>query len=228
MSAFFGVISKAYAIIATDTLCSFKPQEGDKELPPRSYTCKTFLLPQYKSAFAITGTLQAGLCFFTNTVEFTYGIDIDSLVNIDLAHFRMKLESNYDEFPTGTLYLIGYSSIQKSFKGFKLVIDPKSEFKWSEMPAENLIFKPFVDNWEEKLSKSETQVSTHEFITNLMKLQKQEDISKPLTDQVGIGGEIVCTHLEVDNHAGSLTVTTKIIHQFDDYLLLGNKMASRR
>ncbi len=228
MSAFFGFISKTYAIIASDTLCSFKPKEGDNELLPRSYTCKTFLLPQYKSAFAITGTLQAGLCFFNNTVEFTYGFDIDSLVNIDLLHFRKKLESEYEEFPTGTIYLFGYSSIQETFKGFKLVVNSKAELKWCEMPAENLIFKPFVDNWEEKISHSDIQRNTHQLIIDMMKLQKQEDKTKQLDDQVGIGGEIVCTELVIDNQTAVLTITTQIVHQFDDYFTLGERMASSK
>jgi hypothetical protein len=228
MSAFFGFISKKYAIIASDTLCSFKPQEGDSELLPRSYTCKTFLLPQYKSAFAITGTLQAALCFFNNTVEFTYGIDVDSLVNIDLVHFRKKLESDYKDFPTGTIYLLGYSFEQETFKGFKLLVDPKAVLKWGEMPIENLIFKPLVESWEEKLPKHDSQTNTHQLIIDLMKLQKQEDKAKQLSEQVGIGGEIVCTELVIDNQTGVLTTTTQIIHQFNDYLILGDRMANNK
>lgn len=169
----FWIYKWKYAIIASDTLCSFKPKEDDIELLPRSYTCKTFLLPQYKSAFAVTGTLQAGLCFFNNTVEFTYGFDIDSLVNIDLIYFRKKLESEYLDFPTGTIYLFGYSSL-KTFKGFKLVVNSTAELKWSEMPAENIIFKPFVDNWEEKLSQTDSQRNTHQLIIEIMKLQNKK------------------------------------------------------
>ena len=228
MSAFFGFISEKYAIIASDTLCSFKPKEDDIELLPRSYTCKTFLLPQYKSAFAVTGTLQAGLCFFNNTVEFTYGFDIYSLVNIDLIYFRKKLESEYLDFPTGTIYLFGYSSLKKTFKGFKLVVNSTAELKWSEMPAENIIFKPFVDNWEEKLSQTDSQRNTHQLIIEIMKLQKQEDKTKQLTDQVGIGGEVVCTELVIDNQTDVFTITTQIIHQFDDYFTLGEIMANSK
>jgi len=117
MSAVFSIITKSEAILATDTVCSFKPNERTNSLKPRSFTCKAFLLPQFKSSFAVTGTLQVGLCFFSYVVECTYGTDIDSLIGIDLSHFRSRLESDYEELPTGTIYLIGYSLLDETFKG---------------------------------------------------------------------------------------------------------------
>ena len=61
-----------------------------------------------------------------------------------------------------------------------------------------------------------------------MKLQKQEDKTKQLTDQVGIGGEVVCTELVIDNQTDVFTITTQIIHQFDDYFTLGEIMANSK
>lgn len=217
MSAVFSIIHKTEAILAADTLCSFKPSNNDTILLPRSFTCKIFFLPQFKSSFAITGTLQAGLCFFSFMVEFTYGRDIDSLTGISLDDFRSKLKSDYDEYPTGTIYLIGYSLFDETFKGYKLIIGPEENFEWIQIPQGNLMFKPVVDDWDQKLTIDPPRLTYQEFVIDLMKLQKTEDEMKSISNQVGIGGEIVYSYLFIDNESKKFNVLTQIIYQFDDY-----------
>src|SRR5690606_13781991 len=149
---------------------------------------------------AVTGTLQAGLSFFNFTTEKIYGIDVDSLVGIDLSHFKSMLHSNYNnkEFPMGTIYLLGYSIKDEAFKGYKFIININEDLKWEATPLDNFMFKPYVDNWEEKLTTDQQRSSLQEFVTDLMKLQKAEDENKTIEEQVGIGGEIVYSYFFID------------------------------
>lgn len=224
MSAVFSYISKKEAVLATDTICSFKPGPSDTKLIPRSFTSKAFFLPQFKSAFAITGTLQAGLCFFDYMVEHTYGIDIDSLVGIDLSQFRLILESNHEEFPTGTIYLIGYSLNDETFKGYKLIINPTENLGWELTPQENFMFKPYIEGWEEKLTVDPPRSSLQDFVIDLMKLQKIEDEKKSIGEQVGIGGEIVYSYFFIEQETNRFTVNTQILYRFQDYFAQHSKM----
>lgn len=226
MTAFVGLVSNDTAIIGTDTLTRYPPRPGDTQLRPRSYSSKTFLLPQFKSAFATTGIMQVGLCFFNLVVESAYGIDIDSLVNIDLKHFQKKLESDYEQFISdmrGTIYLFGYSHALQRFKGFKLLVNLKNTLNWQEFPSECFILKPIVNDWENKISEAE-RVDYCELIADLMKIQKEEDEQKEIANQVGIGGQVLCTHLSVSEQTGNLIVISKIVHQFEDFIKIGNEM----
>lgn len=225
MSSFIALINNKNAWIATDTLCSFAPTGNETTLVPRNFTCKSFSLPQFKSIFAVTGTLQLGLCFFTHTAEFTYGTDIESLVGIDLKHFKEKLQSSYEQSPTGTIYLIGYSQGEDKFRGYKLIVNKEAAFGWEELPSDGLIFKPGFDNWEDKMLAFGENKTVERFVTNLMTLQKQEDIVKPIEEQVGIGGEIVLTNLEMNEQTKTLVTVTQIVHKFDDYFEMWAKMA---
>lgn len=225
MSSFIAIINNRNAWLATDTLCSFVPTGSEPRLVPRNFTCKTFALPQFKSVFAVTGTLQLGLCFFAHTVEFTYGTDIESLVGIDLKHFKEKLNSSYEQTPTGTIYLIGYSEDKEIFRGYKLVAGPEATFAWEELPSDGLIFKPAIANWEDKMTAMGENKTVEQFVINLMTLQKQDDIEKNINEQVGIGGEIVLINLEMNEQSKTLVTFTQIIHRFDDYFEMWGKMA---
>ncbi len=226
MSAVFSFITKNDAVLATDTICSFKPTASDSKLIPRSFTNKMFFLPQFKSAFAVTGTLQAGLSFFNFTTEKIYGIDVDSLVGIDLSHFTSMLHSNSnnEEFPIGTIYLLGYSIKDETFKGYKLIININEDLKWEATPLDNFMFKPYVANWEEKLTTDQQRSSLQEFVTDLMKLQKAEDENKTIEEQVGIGGEIVYSYFFIDQETNRFTFNTQILHRFHDYNTQHSKM----
>ena len=227
MSAFIGIIEKDYVLIATDTLSTYPLQNGNTELIPRSYTIKTFPLPQYKSAFAITGTFQVGLCYFNYIVESTYGIDIDSLININLNPFTKKITSEYNQLLSGTIYLFGYSNKSQSFKGFKLIFNPKNKLSWVNLPDNCFIFKPDVNDWEKKLrmdNERNERFDTTKFIIDLMKIQKAEEMKKDLKCRVGIGGQILLTQLGFETDSKTFTINTQIIHEFDDYIRLGNEM----
>ena len=45
-----------------------------------------------------------------------------------------------------------------------------------------------------------------------------------MANQVGVGGQILYTHLGVDAQTANLTIVTRIIYQFEDYIDTGNKM----
>lgn len=226
MSSFIGIIETKFAILGTDTLTTYPTKEGDTEIKPRSYSCKSFLLPQFQSTFAVTGILQTGLYFFNYIVENAFGIDIDSLTNIDLQIFRKKLESEYPSFPRGNIYLMGYSNKMECFKSFKLQIKENTKLEWEKIKSNSFIHKPEVKNWEEKISPNE-ESSYEEIIVNLMKIQKEEDEQRKLVEQVGIGGQIVLNQLGHDKQ-GRFNIISKIIHEFDDYETLGNQMIQNR
>ena len=227
MSSFIGIIDKNFAIIGTDTLTTYPKQIGDAEINPRSYTCKTFLLPQFKSAFATTGYLQAGLCFFNFATESVIGTDIISLTNVGLDEFKRKLNYDYQTFPTGSIYLIGYSDNQDMFKGYKLLIEPDNNLEWKELQSDSFIFKPIVEEWKSKVSKLHKISNYCDFIVDLMKIQKNEDEEKDVFNQIGIGGQVICTQLGFNKKTKKISIVMKIVHQFEDYFLLGNKMMKK-
>lgn len=222
MTAIAQIVSKNFAFIGSDTFATYPKEIDDTQLRPRSYTNKTFLLPQFKSAFAVSGTLQAGLCFFNFIVESAYGIDIDSLLNIDLSYYDKRLKTNYEQYPTGSLYLTGYSNSSKRFKGFKLLVAFNAELKWQELPSDSFIFKPVVEDWENKLPRDSANYC--DLIKEVMIIQKYEDEQKEFIEQVGIGGQVQCTQLAIDKGSDNLIIVTQIVHQFDDFETLGNKM----
>jgi hypothetical protein len=120
--------------------------------------------------------------------------------------------------------LFGYSDIEKRFKGFKLVVELEDNLEWQRVPHESLIFKPAVNNWRNKLSAMGDIIDYSKLIVELMKIQKQEDEQKEPMEQVGIGGQIVITQLGFEESANNITIVTRVAHQFDDYVELGNKM----
>lgn len=222
MTAFAGLASSEFAIIGTDTLATYPLEHGDTQLKPRSYTCKTFLLPQFKSAFTVTGVMQIGLGFFNYIVESAFGTNIDSLINLNLKAFQKKLKLEYGHFPTGdvvgTLYLFGFSDTANRFRAFKLSMNLTTDLNWEAL--EGFIFKPAVDEWEDK-TKGESYC---DLITDLIKVQKYEDEQKEVSDQVGIGGQILCTQLSIDKQTNNVVIVSQITYQFEDFEVHGNKM----
>ena len=63
MTAINIFLTKKNAIVYSDTLATNPLKKGDKKLKPKLYTNKIFVLPQFKSVFALTGILQWGLSF---------------------------------------------------------------------------------------------------------------------------------------------------------------------
>lgn len=225
MTAFIGIVNQDFAIIATDTLSTYPLEEGHLVLRPRSFTCKTFLLPQFKAAFSVTGTLQLGLCFHVFMVERALGIDIDSLINIDLSLLRNELETKYNHTAVGTIYLVGYSYSSRRFKCFKMTVAENSEeLIWVEFSGDNIIFKPSVSDWESKISTTGESADYCELITKIMLVQKKEDEEKPVTEQVGIGGEIIYTHLVYDSEKSEIIFVSRIPFKFDDYDSQGERI----
>ncbi len=224
MTAFIGIIEKDYAVIGSDTLSTYPLKPGEKELEPRSYTCKTFLLPHFKSAFSVTGILQLALSFHSFMVESALGIDIDSIINIDLIHFKQKINTNYTQFPSGTIYLVGFSYSAKCFKSFKLVVENDNELFWHKFPDNSFIAKPLVEDWESKLSQSGESSNYSNIIVKLMQIQKKEDEQKSVSEQVGIGGEVLITQLHYNEETNLVTMVTTIPFEFDDFDAKGERI----
>lgn len=227
MTAFSGYIEKEYSVLYTDTLSTYPKEVGEKKLKPRSYLAKNFILPQFKSAFSVTGTLQSGLCYFNLITESAFGIDVDSLINIDLEYYRGKLKNDYPQFPYGTIYLTGYSNQSECFKGYKLIVNKQESLIWQEMQFSSLIFKPGIENWEDKLSENGQSNNLDEVVIKLMKIQKEEDEQKPLDEQVGIGGQILATKLQTNKESKTIQIVSEIIHEFDDFEDLGEEMIKK-
>jgi hypothetical protein len=118
--------------------------------------------------------------------------------------------------------MTGYSNSSKKFKSFKLLVDFNTEFKWQVLPSDSFIFKPVVEDWENKLPKD--NVNYCDLIKEMMLIQKDEDEQKEFIEQVGIGGQVQCTKLTIDRESENLIVVTQIVHQFDDFETLGNEM----
>lgn len=219
MTAINIFLTKKNAIVYWDTLATNPLKKGDKKLKPKLYTNKVFVLPQFKSVFAVTGSLQLGLAYFKFLSESFIGMDVDSIKNIELKYFKTFLKENYNLKLFGKIYLIGFSVKEKIIKGFKLEINIDGIFVWNEI-QEGLLIKPEVENIETFFL---TQENIDNGFVQLMISQKEEDHQKRIEDQVGIGGEILKTNLIISD-INQLLIESKMIYKFDDYENLGEEM----
>lgn len=70
-----------------------------------------------------------------------------------------------------------------------------------------------------------TRFTETQIVAIFNRLCRQEDIEKTINEQVGIGGEIVLTNLEMNEQSKTLVTITQIIQRFDDYIEMWGKMA---
>lgn len=231
MSSFIGMYSDEYAYLATDTLVRWPYEKGDIMHKPLVFANKVYHLPHLKSAFGVTGTQQLGTALYIFLNEHCIGTSINSIVHIDLNVFAAYLAQHYDERAHGTIYLYGLDVLSNTFKGYWMVANKGAgSFLWNA-------FKPFSedgwcafpdlepDHWnraQEVAVASEAEDLFATFMLETIKIQKEEDEKKPLTERVGIGGEVVITL--ITNGETGFQITSLVVYKFADYELHFERM----
>jgi hypothetical protein len=125
-------------------------------------------------------------------------IDLDPFVPEQLQRLSQKYPLDLQN--TTTIYHFGYSVIEKRFRGF--VYRSTTNFASQELEYQ-IRFKPAVDM-------SEITSLPADFI-RVMSQQQQQDKQLPISNQVGIGGEI---HFAILQHN---SVHISCCHRFDTY-----------
>lgn len=221
MSAIVGILKRDMAYVATDTLARDLFQEGDTYVKPSHFASKTFHLPQFKSIFGVTGYQAVGLVFYEFLTQRCIGSYINSIVNIDPEIFREEIQIKHSIPLHGTIYLYGVDNNSNEFKGYWLPVNKQDEpmtwrpLKYTEQDTFAMAMVPQVDNWSDQIIEGPNKTMV-DLMNELVIIQKRDDESKPIEQQVGIGGEIVVTQI-AHTEEGKLIICSFVTHTFSDY-----------
>ncbi len=223
MSSFIGVYGDNWAYLGTDTLVRHPTGPNDQVINPKSFASKVYHLPQFKSAFGVTGYQQLGVAFYLYLHEHCIGTNIDSIRKMPVMLFISYLTKHFGEEVNGTIYLYGIDSESNIFKAYQLPVYRDGEpIEWNVLRNYNddrvWCIKPSIDteDWHEAEDAAvgdDGNVET--LITELMKIQKRNDAQRPLTEQVGIGGEVIITQMQF-GEAG-FSISSRVVHKFEDF-----------
>ncbi|MEK4451267.1 hypothetical protein [Paenibacillus sp. FSL L8-0506] len=202
MTALNFVFSEQVIFIAMDTLST-----SSNDRTPYKFASKIFPLPHLRGVMCGTGNIDLILDWYRTIQKNIVAQNIDYFAE-NSSDILLKLNENYPEYATTTIYQFGYSESVGKFRGF--VFRSTNDFKQEELnyciaqkPQVNFNFDNFEENIDENL-------------VDLMMLQKLEDDQK--LDKVGIGGEI--HRMILTKHASRID----IIHRFSDFELQYEQM----
>ncbi len=177
MTALVFALQPEQVCIAMDTLVV-----GANDRLPLSFQRK--FLPVPESDLVIAGTGHAGLIYgwFQHVRGNLSGVSIDDLnqVTPEILRTSVNAKGGLDGL-TATIYHFGYSPRQMQYVGF--AYRSKHTFR-SESLEYSLGFKPVV-----KIPQCE-EICFPDFLIQIILEQQKQDDLQPLTDRVGIGGDI--------------------------------------
>ena len=188
------------AVVATDTLAMSLDQNI-----PYNFMTKAYILPHLRLIVCGTGLGSFGIQWFTQINENLVVADIDNL-NYHTPDALNKLWSSFKsahkeiEKTTSTMYHFGFSESDECIHSY--VYRSTNNFK-SEHIVYGLGYKPECNPPD--------QYKFPEDIIKMMEQQKEIQSTKPISERLGIGGEI---QMIVLNENG---FNVSIIHKFDDY-----------
>lgn len=183
---------------------------------PAFMTTKVFTLPHLGLCIAGTGAQPLAERFWAhaNSKCVASGVaHLDVYASDILRDLWLKLHSEPDyetveaRLFTSTVYVYGWSAVDKAFIGFAyrsandFVSEPLS-YGIAAKPAPNSGELPEINGFTE--------------LVELLLLQKQEDRERPRMERIGIGGEIIMT-LMVRDEPGFTAIKQQPIFRFDDY-----------
>lgn len=181
---------------------------------PLCYQTKFTILPHLNLVIAGTGlaSLVTGWFHFVN----------GSMVVQDIEHLnafapdalrRVTAQCEGTDLTTTTLYHFGYATLEKRYIGYAY----RSTNNWeSDQLPDALGFKPVVRNVPTD------NIQFPQFLTDIVTEQRRQDLLLPLSERVGIGGDIQFVVME------NRTVTVSTVHRFEsydsDYKLMSEKI----
>lgn len=209
MTALVFTVQPDQICLAMDTLVV---AADDKS--PSSYQTKFTILPHLNLVIAGTGlaSLVTGWFHFVN----------GSVVVRDIEHLnafapealrRAAAQCEGTDLTTTTLYHFGYAISEKRYVGFAY----RSTNNWEpEKLPDALGFKPVVH------VAPTDDIQFPQFLTDIVSEQRRQDLLLPLSERVGIGGEIQFVVMVND------TVTVSTVRRFEsyetDYKLMAEKI----
>ena len=198
MTALVFTIKPDQISLAMDTLVV---AANDKT--PLCYQTKFTVLPHLNLVIAGTGlaSLITGWFHFVNGSMIVR--DVDHLSAFTPEALRLAVaDCQGADLTTTTLYHFGYSQLEKRYVGYAY----RSAKSWEpERLPDALGLKPVVhvpptDN-----------IQLPQFLIDIVSEQRRQDLMLPLSERVGIGGDIQFVILA----NGVVTVST--VHRFDSY-----------
>lgn len=205
MSSLNFLVQEEFALVSTDTLAV----NPDTRLPSH-FQSKAFPVLHLNGLICGTGINQLIIQWYSIVATSMLARSISHLDEYAPSSLReLASELKLPKEITSTIYHFGYDDYEKRFRvyAYRSVHDfqseelclgfgvkPQVEFTQSENPI-----KDFID---------------------LITLQREDDLSKPVKERIGIGGDIHVYALV----PGSINI--KIIHRFDDYEDLYSEMCS--
>jgi hypothetical protein len=222
MSAFIGVYTDNWVCMGTDTLVRHPTGLNDRAINPKSFASKVYHLPQFKSAFGVTGYQQLGVAFYLYLHEHCIGTDINSIWKIPVKLFIAYLNEHFDQKVEGTIYLYGIDANSNLFKAYQLPVYRNDELsEWNILRNYNddgaFCIRPAIDveDWHKADDAVAGDIHIETLITELIKIQKVNDERRPVIEQVGIGGEIIITNMQFG--VAGFSVSSRVVHKFEDF-----------
>lgn len=170
---------------------------------PLCYLTKFTVLPHLNLVIAGTGLAS----LITGWFHFVNG----SMVVLDIDHLnvftpeslrRLAAQCPGNDLTTTTLYHFGYSTFEKRYVGYAY----RSVNNWEpDRLPDALSFKPVVH------VPPTDDIQFPQFLIDIVAEQRRQDLLLPVSERVGIGGEIQFVVLE----NGVVTVST--VHRFESY-----------
>ncbi|WP_159467350.1 hypothetical protein [Dyadobacter sp. 3J3] len=219
MSAIVGILLDDQVMLGSDTLACKPWEEGELRLTPAYFTSKVYHVPHLKSLFGITGFHFIGNTFYDFLRQYI-GLDIRSILEIDLAKFAVELRKVGIDDAFGTIFLYGFDDKESIFKGYYLFMDLcKTDFQWKKLPSfkdGELLTKPAVSGITNKMELvfQNEELNAKSIIKRAISIQKSEDDQRLASQQVGIGGDIVWTWMGYNG--SNFSIISEVIYTFPD------------
>jgi hypothetical protein len=224
--AIAAILTESGACIATDTLARAPYQEGDEELKPLMFAALVQHLPQFKACFACYGHQLVATSFYLFAMQKAVGRDINSLIEIDPKHFADFLRKQAPgQEQSGVIFLFGLNLSTGKMQGYRLPVNRQGvEMAWTpigDLSVENeLVIHPtieeYADQYAEAMAKYEKSTSTDQ-VKEIVILQRKADSERPVSERMGIGGEILVTSLGINTITGVFSIITEVVYTWDDY-----------
>ncbi|WP_149244310.1 hypothetical protein [Dyadobacter sp. 32] len=231
MSAIIGILYDQMVKIGADTYAHQPFQVGDKLARHHNFSSKVFLLPHIRSAFACTGMQRFGNLFYEFVQTAVVGKDINCILNLDMTLFDGFVKTRESQLVYGHIYAYGFDFIRGKFRGAYLFYGEGFDGNWlpltsnSDVDHPRYVVVPAVEDFIEKLDQKypDESLSVDAFIVAGIQLQRQEDLARELSAQVGIGGEIILTTLGF-NGENNFTIISEVVYEFPDKDEIGEMM----
>lgn len=173
------------------------------EKAPLCYQTKFTVLPHLNLVIAGTGLVQLINQWFLFVNGSMVARDIDHLNSFAPSLLRDAAEQcEGTDLTTTTLYHFGYSTLEERYVGYAY----RSARNWEPDRLQDALgFKPVVD------VQPTDNIQFPKFLIDIVCEQRRKDLLLPVSERVGIGGDIQFVVLE------NRVVNISTVHRFESY-----------